>query len=314
VSAYIRNNEAKPPDKFHQQSVGFVQELAKSLWLLSSEEEKNSLRASAHARLIRLIPGQYKSHDVDDWVLAFLRQLIRGQISKQQQAQMSLPTINPSASWEGISSAAVSAPITINNVTDVFGGASNGNGDSAQLWDGPYDDSASDSGDDNHDNSPGMLICPSCFFKSPTLPGWFYHTSHRICQNQLWDLYAEWRCQNCDEIFTTERDVEYHKLKEVCSGEENTSAIIASRRLPFLVDILPRFMKITKDTAPLEIQDRLMSTYSVKASVEQCQEALGEILKQQRQETGEDRPNAVQRQPQDMRQQGPGSYGVNYRY
>lgn len=55
----------------------------------------------------------------------------------------------------------------------------------------------------------------------------------------------------------------------------------SASRLPFLMEILPRLMTITKETTPVEIRDVLMREYSAEVHLQQCRRAKTEILKKQ---------------------------------
>jgi hypothetical protein len=53
----------------------------------------------------------------------------------------------------------------------------------------------------------------------------------------------------------------------------------SASRLPFLMDILPRLMNVTKETTPVEIRDCLLREYSAEVHLQQCRRAKTEILK-----------------------------------
>ncbi|KAF7903555.1 uncharacterized protein EAF01_006604 [Botrytis porri] len=53
----------------------------------------------------------------------------------------------------------------------------------------------------------------------------------------------------------------------------------SASRLPFLMGILPKLMTITKDTAPVEIRDRMMREFGAEVHLQQCRRAKTEILK-----------------------------------
>jgi hypothetical protein len=54
----------------------------------------------------------------------------------------------------------------------------------------------------------------------------------------------------------------------------------SASRLPFLLDILPRLMNITKQTTPMEIRECLLREYGAEVHLQQCRRAKTEILKQ----------------------------------
>ncbi|TVY40745.1 hypothetical protein LOCC1_G006089 [Lachnellula occidentalis] len=74
----------------------------------------------------------------------------------------------------------------------------------------------------------------------------------------------------------------------------------SASRLPFLMDILPRLMTITKDTTPIEIRECLLREYGAEVHLQQCRRAKTEILKK-RLEDGSETPG----QGQDNQGQGP---------
>ncbi|RDW69471.1 hypothetical protein BP6252_08491 [Coleophoma cylindrospora] len=84
----------------------------------------------------------------------------------------------------------------------------------------------------------------------------------------------------------------------------------SASRLPFLMDILPRIMNITKDTTPVEIREVMLREYGAEVHLQQCRRAKTEILKKQAeagQESSEmvgnhDRQQQEMGQTQDMRQ------------
>ena len=53
----------------------------------------------------------------------------------------------------------------------------------------------------------------------------------------------------------------------------------SASRLPFLLEILPRVMNITKETTPVEIRECLLREYSAEVHLQQCRRAKTEILK-----------------------------------
>ncbi|CZS97713.1 uncharacterized protein RCO7_00090 [Rhynchosporium graminicola] len=60
----------------------------------------------------------------------------------------------------------------------------------------------------------------------------------------------------------------------------------SASRLPFLMEILPRLMRIDKDTTPVEIRECLLREYGAEVHLQQCRRAKTEILKK-RAEQGE---------------------------
>lgn len=53
----------------------------------------------------------------------------------------------------------------------------------------------------------------------------------------------------------------------------------SASRLPFLMEILPRLMNITKQTTPMEIRESLLREYGAEVHLQQCRRAKTEILK-----------------------------------
>jgi len=53
----------------------------------------------------------------------------------------------------------------------------------------------------------------------------------------------------------------------------------SASRLPFLMEILPRLMNITKETTPVEIRECLLREYGAEVHLQQCRRAKTEILK-----------------------------------
>ena len=74
----------------------------------------------------------------------------------------------------------------------------------------------------------------------------------------------------------------------------------SASRLPFLLDILPRLMNITKQTTPMEIRECLLREYGAEVHLQQCRRAKTEILKQSAAEV---------EGPQDMGRQQPQGMG-----
>ncbi len=77
----------------------------------------------------------------------------------------------------------------------------------------------------------------------------------------------------------------------------------SASRLPFLMEILPRIMNITKETTPVEIRESLLRQYGAEVHLQQCRRAKTEILKKRGTEGGDqsgmDNNGSVQ--GQDMR-------------
>ena len=67
----------------------------------------------------------------------------------------------------------------------------------------------------------------------------------------------------------------------------------SASRLPFLMDILPRLMNITKETTPMEIRECLLREYGAEVHLQQCRRAKTEILKK-RQSDGPETPGQGQ--------------------
>jgi len=76
----------------------------------------------------------------------------------------------------------------------------------------------------------------------------------------------------------------------------------SASRLPFLMEILPRLMNISKETTPVEIRDCLLREYGAEVHLQQCRRAKTEILKKRQQDSGEGSQEGMQGQAQDMRQ------------
>ena len=55
----------------------------------------------------------------------------------------------------------------------------------------------------------------------------------------------------------------------------------SASRLPFLMEILPKLMHITKETTPVEIREVLLREYGAEVHLQQCRRAKTEILKKQ---------------------------------
>ncbi|KAK6579752.1 hypothetical protein PZA11_007988 [Diplocarpon coronariae] len=53
----------------------------------------------------------------------------------------------------------------------------------------------------------------------------------------------------------------------------------SASRLPFLMEILPRLMRIDKETTPVEIRECLLREYGAEVHLQQCRRAKTEILK-----------------------------------
>ena len=61
----------------------------------------------------------------------------------------------------------------------------------------------------------------------------------------------------------------------------------SASRLPFLMEILPTLMSITKETTPVEIRECLLREYGAEVHLQQCRRAKTEILKRIGQEDEE---------------------------
>lgn len=75
----------------------------------------------------------------------------------------------------------------------------------------------------------------------------------------------------------------------------------SASRLPFLMEILPRLMNITKETTPVEIRECLLREYGAEVHLQQCRRAKTEILKKlssEEEEMGQQQPQQVPSQPQ----------------
>lgn len=78
----------------------------------------------------------------------------------------------------------------------------------------------------------------------------------------------------------------------------------SASRLPFLMDILPKLMNITKETTPVEIRECLLREYGAEVHLQQCRRAKTEILKKQTVGSSEGpEMQPQQQQAQDMRNQ-----------
>jgi hypothetical protein len=60
----------------------------------------------------------------------------------------------------------------------------------------------------------------------------------------------------------------------------------SASRLPFLMEILPRLMNITKETTPVEIRECLLREYGAEVHLQQCRRAKTEILKKRAENGG----------------------------
>lgn len=84
----------------------------------------------------------------------------------------------------------------------------------------------------------------------------------------------------------------------------------SASRLPFLMEILPRLMNITKETTPNEIRECLLREYGAEVHLQQCRRAKTEILKKRSEDGGEDDVGGGQGQGQrQVQQQGNGRCG-----
>ncbi|KAF4632212.1 hypothetical protein G7Y89_g5911 [Cudoniella acicularis] len=61
----------------------------------------------------------------------------------------------------------------------------------------------------------------------------------------------------------------------------------SASRLPFLMEILPRLMNITKETTPMEIRECLLREYGAEVHLQQCRRAKTEILKKRQTDGGD---------------------------
>jgi hypothetical protein len=81
----------------------------------------------------------------------------------------------------------------------------------------------------------------------------------------------------------------------------------SASRLPFLMEILPRLMNITKETTPVEIRECLLREYGAEVHLQQCRRAKTEILKKRTTEGGDGQDSMESSQPpnpgQEMRAQ-----------
>jgi hypothetical protein len=88
----------------------------------------------------------------------------------------------------------------------------------------------------------------------------------------------------------------------------------SASRLPFLMEKLPRLMRITKDTTPGDIQECMLSEYGAEVHLQQCRRAKTEILKKmaaQQEERTEQGPPPDIRPPQQQGLDGMGNEGAN---
>lgn len=65
----------------------------------------------------------------------------------------------------------------------------------------------------------------------------------------------------------------------------------SASRLPFLMEILPRLMNITKETTPVEIRECLLREYGAEVHLQQCRRAKTEILKKRQNGENEHDPS-----------------------
>jgi hypothetical protein len=75
----------------------------------------------------------------------------------------------------------------------------------------------------------------------------------------------------------------------------------SASRLPFLMEILPKLMLITKETTPVEIRECLLREYGAEVHLQQCRRAKTEILKKKA--AGGDSSGEMQQQHQQQQQQ-----------
>lgn len=72
----------------------------------------------------------------------------------------------------------------------------------------------------------------------------------------------------------------------------------SASRLPFLMEILPRLMNVTKETTPVEIRECLLRKYGAEVHLQQCRRAKTEILKKM--STDEEQMGQQQQQQQQV--------------
>lgn len=91
----------------------------------------------------------------------------------------------------------------------------------------------------------------------------------------------------------------------------------SASRLPFLLDILPRLMNITKQTTPMEIRECLLREYGAEVHLQQCRRAKTEILKQrvaevdEGQDMGQQQRQSMGGQQSQQRMDGMGNERAN---
>lgn len=79
----------------------------------------------------------------------------------------------------------------------------------------------------------------------------------------------------------------------------------SASRLPFLMEILPRLMNISKETTPGEIKECLMREYGAEVHLQQCRRAKTEILKKRASEqNGEGQSSGIENHGQGPQQGG----------
>lgn len=98
--------------------------------------------------------------------------------------------------------------------------------------------------------------------------------------------------------------------RESVGGQQQIAPVLpkvqrnSASRLPFLMDILPRLMNITRATTPAEIRDCLLREYGAEVHLQQCRRAKTEILKKRAAEAETERgPDVGQPQGQNGGQQ-----------
>ncbi|CZR67758.1 uncharacterized protein PAC_17657 [Phialocephala subalpina] len=81
----------------------------------------------------------------------------------------------------------------------------------------------------------------------------------------------------------------------------------SASRLPFLMEILPRLMNISKETTPVEIRECLLREYGAEVHLQQCRRAKTEILKKRvAEQNGEGQSSGMENNGQHNQGQGGG--------
>jgi hypothetical protein len=85
----------------------------------------------------------------------------------------------------------------------------------------------------------------------------------------------------------------------------------SASRLPFLMEILPRLMNISKETTPGEIKECLMREYGAEVHLQQCRRAKTEILKKRSAEqNGEGQSSGIENHQGPQQGGGPSLDGM----